>query len=319
VCLCVVERCSKQMQQQYKRLDGFMHNVEERLGGLEAAVSQLVLSNPDVATRLEAFSHREEERGGSSLYPAASKDKGGASSKPQQKKKKKKAITVENDRDLGRITTPELGYRPMPQPAGDEVDEELARKLQAQFNAEAEIEALKRDSIALSDEDYAQKLQSLYLKRDAAAPANQTSKRTPTSAADKDDQKKKTDSTKPEEKSLWNRLFGAPKADSEADSENEAKPTKKDKATEVATIYPMNASSRPSSVGAPGTGSGTASSGQQLMALPCYYPGMPQQPFVFPAQGMPQYAPYPLTLQPGAQYLYPTSPTSAVAQPQERS
>jgi len=134
----------------------------------------------------------------------------------------------------------------------------------------------------------------------------------------------------------------APKADSEADSENEAKPTKKDKATEVATIYPMNASSRPSSVGvfplcfgngkkghadlhtshtcqAPGTGSGTASSGQQLMALPCYYPGMPQQPFVFPAQGMPQYAPYPLTLQPGAQYLYPTSPTSAVAQPQERS
>ena len=43
---------------------------------------------------------------------------------------------------------------------GDKISrEELARKLQAQFNAEAEIEALKKESITLSDEEYAQRLQ----------------------------------------------------------------------------------------------------------------------------------------------------------------
>jgi hypothetical protein len=45
------------------------------------------------------------------------------------------------------------------------VDEELARKLQAQFNAEAEIEALKKESITLSDEEYAQRLQVRFIGR----------------------------------------------------------------------------------------------------------------------------------------------------------
>jgi hypothetical protein len=196
------------MQEQHRRLDSFMANVEERLGGLEAAVSQLALnSDPELARRTDALlsqrerMERERERDRERSPPPPPFY---ASPKPAKsdlkKKKKKKTIVPEYEREISRSTVPDLGYRTGP-PAGDEVlppplllasslllrppppshapsltppsctssrwsrwscpqvDEELARKLQAQFNAEAEIEALKKESITLSDEEYAQRLQ----------------------------------------------------------------------------------------------------------------------------------------------------------------
>lgn len=50
-----------------------------------------------------------------------------------------------------------------------------------------------------------------------------------------------------------------------------------------------------------------------MMALPYYYPGMPQQQYVIP-QGMPQYAPYPMAMQPGTPYLYPPAAQPAPQQ-----
>ena len=99
-----------------------------------------------------------------------------------------------------------------------EADEELARKLQRQFNAEAESPISTDNTV--SDEEYARKLQSLYLKRDmqrvakkkAATPSGrnlvtfspESSLMFHKEAKEALDPKKK-----PEEKpSLWSRLFG---------------------------------------------------------------------------------------------------------------
>jgi len=99
-----------------------------------------------------------------------------------------------------------------------EADEELARKLQRQFNAEAESPISMTDS-TVSDEEYARKLQSLYLKRDmqrvakkkAATPSGRNLVTFfPSSLMFHKEAKEALDpKKKPEEKpSLWSRLFG---------------------------------------------------------------------------------------------------------------
>jgi hypothetical protein len=115
------------MQEQHKRLDNFMSNVEERLGGLEAAVSQLALNDPELAKRTEALSQRERmerererdrERSAPRsppLYAASPK-----APKSDLKKKKKKKIVPEYERELNRSTVPDLSYRSA-LPPGDEV------------------------------------------------------------------------------------------------------------------------------------------------------------------------------------------------------
>jgi hypothetical protein len=326
----MLEVIAAHMQEQYRRYDSFMSNVEARLGGLEAAMSQLVLNDPELAKRAEALSQRERMerererdrsagRLGPSLYAAPSSPRP-AKSDSLKKKKKKKTIVPEYERELSRSAAPDLGhYR---NPAVDEVDEELARKLQAQFNAEAEIDALKKESITLSDEEYAQKLQGLYLKRDAAAgqagkrttptPTPTTTATTGGGSAKKDAAAKKSDpSARPEEKSLWSRLFGVPKSDSDEESDEED--VKTGKKTEVTTTYPVATTVRSAAAQPAPASAAAASQGQQqqVMAMPYYYPGMPpQQQFVIP-QGMPQYAPYPMAMQPGAQYLYPAAVQAA--------
>jgi len=93
-----------------------------------------------------------------------------------------------------------------------DTDEELARKLQSKFNQEAEMASIKTETQSLTDEEYAQRLQALYLKTDARPKKSLPPRK-------QDDSKKGDD--KP---SLWSRLFGPTKPEDSDSDEEELKP-----------------------------------------------------------------------------------------------
>jgi len=177
-----------------------------------------------------------------------------------QKKKKKKKL-------------PENVSKP---PTSTAEDEELARKLQTQLNAEAEYASIKSETMRVSDEEYAQRLQSMYLKTDPGNNRKQPAK--------KKDEEKKPD----EEKSLWSRLWGNAKQDESDEEEESGKPTdRKRPTTGDVTLNP------------PGTG--------RMQPMPLGYP-YPTPTYVIPQQGgMPYYTSY-IPLAPGM--MPPTGPST---------
>jgi len=293
----MLEIIAGHIQEHHKRFNNFVVNMEERLGGLEAAVSQLVLNDPELSKRMEACGRREDKERESQKERERSTSRHHISgSSTSGKKKKKTKTTPDHETELYTRSAAGTSSRDV---AGEEIDEELARKLQAQFNAEAEIEALKKESITLADEEYAQKLQGLYLKSDPQSGKRGLTTSAPATPVPKKDTPKKPSptSSKAEEKSLWSRLFGPSKPESDEESDEDDDPKLAPKKTEITTTYPA-------------TGRGTSLMGTGMVPMSYYYPtGLPQHQFMVP-QG---YAPYPMALPPGHQYTYP-APSGSTAQ-----
>jgi len=83
-----------QIQEHHKRFNNFVVNMEERLGGLEAAVSQLVLNDPELSKRMEACGRREDKERESQKERERSTSRHHISGSSTSGKKKKKTKTT---------------------------------------------------------------------------------------------------------------------------------------------------------------------------------------------------------------------------------
>jgi len=242
----------------FKKMELFTESVDQRLSTLEAAVKE----------------NSPKSKPATSLYPKDSnRDKSAVykyKTSPKAKKKKKSRLISAYETDPKSIPTPSIAETE----SHIESDEELARKLQRQFNSEAESAVVPVDT-TVSDEEYARRLQSLYLKRDMQRVAK---KKTVVSPEAAQDPKKK-----PEEKpSLWSRLFGGTAEEGQTEEENE----------DTTELKPMT--SKGNSAVKPGTYPTVPTTGTPLQPLPVAAPYgfYPQQPFMLGAQGIPQYTSY---------------------------
>jgi len=259
----LMEAMMVQFRDHQERVMDYMQGIDQRLAQLEGEVQELSgrrsSSRPPIKEKPEEKEReRERDRYTPASYLAEPK-------KSKDKKSRKKSGRKEPK-------------------APSAADEELARKLQEQFNLEAEQAGMKSEAQALTDEEYAQKLQALYLKRDSAIARREARK------DEKKPEKKKPDekSATPEEKpSLWSRIFGGNDED-EDDDEKEEKEAK---------LKPKQAK-KPDQPAAPAT------------ATQATYPGLPmpagglRQPTTI--QPMPPYAYYPgapMMMPPGYQYI----------------
>lgn len=101
-----------------------MGNVEERLGNLEASVSQLALNDPEMSKRLETLGRREKMERERERDRSASRNPSflGTSQSDSKKKKKKKPILPEDEqREAARGPAPDFVFRSATSSGGDEV------------------------------------------------------------------------------------------------------------------------------------------------------------------------------------------------------
>jgi len=272
-----IENMNLQLQAHFKKMEFFTESVDHRLASLESVVKELSGTSPK-ATQNSLYPAKPSERERSPSYKYKTSPKG-------TKKKKKSRTIAAYETDPKSTPAPTISET-------TESDEDLARRLQKQFNLEASDQLHDTTTTAstpsVSDEEYARRLQALYLKRDL----QRTEKKKP--GSEKKDVPA-TSTKKPEEKpSLWSRLFGG--------TGEEGKVEEDEDDTELKTITPKSAPATKASVYSPVP----ASAPLQPLPMTTPYGFYPQQPYMLGTQGMPQYAPYlPMQAPPGTQFVLP--------------
>lgn len=256
-----MEAMMVQFRDHQERVMEYMQGIDHRLANLESDVQELSGKRSGMSRPVKAEEkERERDRYSPPSYlsePKKPKDKDRKSRKKSGRKESKSNAAA---------------------------DEELARRLQEQFNMEAEQASMKHEAQALTDEEYAQKLQALYLKRDSAIARRESRK----DDKKKDSKKAEEKPATPEEKpSLWSRIFGGNDEDDDDDEKEEKE----------AKLKPKQAK-KPDQPAAP------------AVATQATYPGLPmpatagRQPTTI--QPMPPYAYYPgapMMVPPGYQYI----------------